>query len=277
MRQSGNNIITIVNNLLVSYTVAGPDESPVIIFVHGFPLDKTMWDKQMDALKANYQVIAYDIRGHGNSETGKNKFSIDLFVSDLIAFMDVLNIQKASLCGLSMGGYIVLNAVENYPERFESIVLSDTSCMDDSPETREKRMKSIESIQENGVENYAGESVKKLFLADSFATKVTEIAAVKQMILKTTIRSLSKTLFALSRRSETCSKLPEIKLPALIMVGAEDEITPPEASKFMHENIKGSVLHIVKHAGHLSNLENPDDFNKQLKLFFDGVYNMKPL
>ena len=85
MRYFGNNIKTLVNNLVVSYTDEGPDEAPAIIFIHGFPLNKSMWDKQMEALKDNYRVIAYDIRGHGDSDAGNEEFSIDLFVSDLLS------------------------------------------------------------------------------------------------------------------------------------------------------------------------------------------------
>ena len=104
MRYFGNNIKTLVNKLVVSYTDNGPDEAPVIIFIHGFPLNKTMWDNQVDALKENYRVISYDIRGHGDSEQGNEDFFINLFVKDLLHLMDALKIEKASICGLSMGG-----------------------------------------------------------------------------------------------------------------------------------------------------------------------------
>ena len=102
-------------------------------------------------MKENYRVIAYDVRGHGNSDAGIGDFSIDLFANDLLSFMDELKIDKAMLCGLSMGGYIALNAVENYPDRFDALILSDTTCTADTPEVKEKRMKTIESIKKNGV------------------------------------------------------------------------------------------------------------------------------
>jgi 3-oxoadipate enol-lactonase len=90
---------------------------------------------------------------------------------------------------------------------------------------------------------------------------------VKEMIMKTPEQSLFKTLHALAERSETCSKLHQIKLPVLIMVGKEDEITPPAVAIPMHEKIEGSTIHIIEHAGHLSNLENPEQFYEQLKKF----------
>jgi pimeloyl-ACP methyl ester carboxylesterase len=186
--------------------------------------------------------------------------------------MDALKIDKAILCGLSMGGYIALNAIEKYNERFDALILSDTQCIADTPEAKEKRIKAIESIRKTGVEKYAEESIKNLFAPESFTTRVKEIEDVREMIVKTSEQSLCSTLLALSVRKETCHMLSEIKVPVLIMVGNEDKITPPAAARFMHEKIKGSLLKIIDHAGHLTNLENPDEFNVQLKKFVESVY-----
>lgn len=273
MRYFGKDIKIFINNLVVSYTDEGSDDAPVIIFIHGFPLNKSMWNKQMEALKDNYRVIAYDLRGHGDSDAGNEEFSIELFVSDLLSLMNVLKIDKASLCGLSLGGYIVLNAIENYPERFDALVLSDTHCIADPPDIKEKRMKTIESIKEYGAEKYVKDSIKSLFASESFTSKIPEIEAVREMILNTTEQSLYKTILALYVREETCNMLNKIKVPVLVLVGEEDKITLPEAARFMHESIQDSTLHIIKHVGHLSNLENSDEFNDQLTKFFAKVYD----
>ena len=272
MRYFGSNIKQMVNNLVVGYTDNGPEDAPAIIFIHGFPLNKTMWDNQVEALKEDYRVISYDIRGHGDSEQGNEDFSIKLFVADLLHLMDALKIEKASLCGLSMGGYIALNAIENHPERFEALVLSDTNCIADPPEVKHKRLDTIESIKAFGVEKYVDDSILHLFAPESFTTHKDAIQDVKEMILDTSEESLSKTLLALSLRKATCNKLPEITMPVLFLVGEEDKITPPEASELMHEKIKNSTLHIISHAGHLSNMENSDEFNKHLKTFFATIY-----
>ena len=271
MRQIGNNIKITVNNVKVSYSDAGPEGAPVIIFIHGFPFNKSMWNSQMETLKTEFRVIAYDVRGHGNTDLGDDDFSIELFGHDLILLMDTLKIEKAILCGLSMGGYIALNAIENYPERFTALVLSDTNCTADTPESKEKRMKTIESIRDSSLEKYADESLKKLFAPTSFTTNSKEVEKAREMITTSSKQSLYNTLHALANRKETCSKLPEINVPVLILVGKEDVITPPEAAHSMHEKIKGSFLHIIHHAGHLSNMENPLKFNDQLKTFLTIV------
>jgi 3-oxoadipate enol-lactonase len=256
-----------INNYTVSYTDQGDKNAPTILFIHGFPFNKNMWAGQVDALKENFRVVAYDVRGHGGSDIGHVDFSIDLFVTDLINLMDALQIEKAILCGLSMGGYIALHALEQYPGRFEALILCDTQCMADTPEGKEKRMKAIESIKANGVALYAKASIINLFAEESFQTKQKEIAAIQKTIEQTSPETLCQTLMALAQRRETCTRLTEIKIPVLILVGREDKITPIAAAKLMDEKIKHSTLIIVEHAGHLTNLENPSDFNYQLKQF----------
>ena len=275
MRQTGNNINITANKISVSYNDEGLNEAPVIIFIHGFPLNKSMWNKQMEALKDNYRVIAYDIRGHGKTDVGTLDFSIDLFVKDLLGFMDALKIEKTIICGLSMGGYIALNAIQNHPERFTALILCDTNCTADTPEAKEKRMNTIQSIKENGVEKLANDLLPNLFAPESFKTSSEEIVAVKEMIVNTSKESLYKSLNALANRKETCSKLAEIKVPVLILVGVEDKITPPEAAIAMQEKIKNPSLHIISNAGHLSNLENQEEFNSALKKFVDTIYQQK--
>jgi 3-oxoadipate enol-lactonase len=274
IRSIGKNIKITVNNIAVSYTDEGLENAPVIIFIHGFPFNKEMWNKQLDALSESFRVIAYDVRGHGNSYSGTDDFSIELFVNDLLLLMDALEIEKATLCGLSMGGYIALKAMENFPHRFDSLVLCDTSCTADSPEAKEKRMKAIEIILEKGVAKFADDSIKNFFATESFITKKDVIAEVREIMVNTTEKSVIKTLLALSRRPETCSTLCKIEVPVLILVGEEDKITPPEAAQFMQYEIHGSVMSVIENAGHLSNLENPDQFNEQLIKFLEKIkYN----
>jgi 3-oxoadipate enol-lactonase len=271
MEYPGISISMFVNKHTISYSDEGPENAPVIVFIHGFPFNKSMWRKQAEALKERTRVITYDVRGHGDSDSGTLDFSIELFVQDLILLLDKLKIDKAILCGLSMGGYIALNAIENYPERFSALVVCDSNCIADTPEAKENRLKAIESIRETGVKKYANESIKKLLAAETFTTKPAVVAGIRTMMVNTAWQTLVNTLQALSNRKETCRKLPEIRIPVLIIVGKEDIVTPPEAAQFIHEKIKGSMLSILPHAGHLSNLENPDKFNDVLKKFIASV------
>lgn len=131
-----------LNGLNIAYQDSGNESTP-IIFLHGFPFDKSAWDPQLEAIGSNYRMINYDLRGFGNSEADAEAFSMDLFADDLVHFMDALDISSAIVCGLSMGGYIILNAIDRYPERFKALILCDTQCIADTPEGAEKDLKQL--------------------------------------------------------------------------------------------------------------------------------------
>lgn len=264
-----------VNRIKISYVEEGSPEALPVIFIHGFPFSKAMWSGQLDALKNSYRAIAYDVRGHGNSEAGADDFSIDLFADDLLAFLDGLKVQRAVVCGLSMGGYILLNAIQKQPERFAGLILTDTQCGADTPEGVEKRVKTIAFIQKNGLEIYAEESLKNLFAPASFQSRKEEVRFIHQQILSTPSEVVCRTLKALANRKESCSALPAIKVPVCVMVGREDKITPPQVAQKMSEKILGSWIAVIESAGHLPNLENADEFNKTLSNFVEKYYTIE--
>jgi 3-oxoadipate enol-lactonase len=222
-------------------------------------------------LKNSFRVITYDVRGHGKTHPGEKEFSIDLFTEDLIGLLDKLQIQKCAVGGLSMGGYIALNALEKYPQRFTSAILAATQCFADTKGTKDNRMKAIESIREKGLEEYADESLKRLFAPKSITARKEEVRAVREMITNTPKQTVIDTLQALAHRKETCLQLPKIKIPVLITVGKEDAITPPEASEFMHHELTNSELIVIEHSGHLAHLENTHEFNSHLKKFTEKL------
>lgn len=255
-----------VNNFLLSYDDVGEGSTPIIC-LHGFPFDKTMWMEQLDFLKSKYRIIACDIRGFGKSTDEEAHLSIDLFSEDLIAFMDELNIDKAIICGLSMGGFIALNALSRFPDRFEALVLCDTQCIADTPEVKEKRYKIIDDINNNGVTEFNEGFIKSVFHKDSIRNKKDLVEKLHGVVFANSDNIIKKGLVALAERSETCSTLNEITIPTLIICGREDEVTPLSQSESMHSTIKGSILHVIENAGHVSNLEQPQEFNEQLLNF----------
>lgn len=263
---ANSDLIEEVNSMSLSYNYAGEGDVPVL-FLHGFPFDKSMWKGQIDSLKESFCTIALDIRGFGKSTDEETHLGINLFTDDLIAFMDRRNIEKAIVCGLSMGGYIALNAVKRFPERFKALILADTQCINDSAEAKEKRMKTVEEIKQNGTDEFNENFIKSVFHPDSFQNKPEIVESLREVVLANSTRSITAGLVALAERSETCSSLSTIAIPTLIICGAQDKLTPLAQSQFMHENIKGSVLKVIECAGHVSNLEQPEEFNKHLHNF----------
>lgn len=266
----GLNLTIPVNNFELSYDDLGEGNIP-IIFLHGFPFDKSMWQGQLDFLKLAYRVIACDIRGFGKSIDEKSPLSIDLFADDLIAFMNQLNIEKTIVCGLSMGGFITLNAHQRFPDRFEALILADTQCIADTPEAKEKRYEAISEIEVNGVANFNEGFIKKVFHEDSFTNKKELVEELRSVVFSNSEHIIQQGLVALAERSETCSALDKISIPTLIICGREDIVTPLTESEAMKESIPGAKLQIIEKAGHVSNLEQPDEFNKHLFNFLTAL------
>ncbi|MES2381921.1 MAG: alpha/beta hydrolase [Bacteroidota bacterium] len=259
----GYNLTIPVNNVQLSYNDIGEGSIPVI-FMHGYPFDKTMWQLQLDFLKSGYRLISFDIRGFGKSTDEESHLSIDLFAEDLIALMDKLNIDKAIVCGLSMGGFIALNAQKRFPDRFAALILCDTQCIADTAEVKEKRNKIINEIAVDGVAPFNEGFIKSVFHKDSLSNKKELVELLRSVVFANSPHIITMGQTALAERSETCSTLNEITIPTLIICGREDIVTPLAQSEMMHNAIKGSILHVIDNAGHVSNLEQPDEFNKHL-------------
>lgn len=266
----GYNLTTIVNNFNLAYDDVGEGRIPVIL-LHGFPFDKTMWHVQLDYLKSSFRLIACDIRGFGKSVDEESSLSMDLFADDLVKFMDNLSIDKAVICGLSMGGFIALNAMKRFPERFEALILCDTQCIADTAEVKEKRFLAIEEIKANGATGFNEGFIKKVFHKESLKTKKALVSQLKSIVFANSPHIICQGLTALAGRAETCSVLDKVSIPTLIICGREDEVTPLAQSEFMQENIKGSILKVIDHAGHVSNLEHPETFNKCLRDFLNSL------
>lgn len=262
----GTNLIARIDNFDLSYDDFG-EGAISIIFLHGYPFSKAMWQGQLEFLKSKYRVIACDVRGFGRSKDEESTLSIDLFADDLIAFMDKLTIDKAIICGLSMGGFIALDALKKFPNRFEALILCDTQCIADTDEVKAKRYKIIDEITFAGVTEFNEEFVKSVFHKDSLTTKPDVFERLRNVVFSNSQRIITMGLTALAGRAETCSMLGSISIPTLIICGREDQVTPLEQSENMHETIKGSVLKVIDNAGHVSNLEQPDEFNKHLSDF----------
>jgi 3-oxoadipate enol-lactonase len=239
-----------------------------VVLVHGFPFSSGMWKGQMRTLQEkNLRVIAYDLRGHGQSGAGDGQYTTELFVDDLIALLDHLRITKAILCGFSMGGYIALRAIERNPDRFNALVLCDTMSTADSNEAKIRRANSIKLVKKEGVERFAEGFLKAVFAPQTFDAKLDVINETRRTILSNSPLGICGALLAMAGRTDTTEALSEISVPTLILVGEHDAVTPPSAAKIMHDRIQNSNLHIIYNAAHMSNLENPVVFNGHVTKF----------
>lgn len=261
---------TMINGIKLHYIDTGNSEALPIVLIHGMTFDHRSWNPQIELLMQNYRVIAYDIRGHGKTDIADGQYTYKMFVDDLIALLDYLEIDKAVLCGLSMGGIIAMRTFEKYPDRIKAIILCDTRSDADSNETKYWRENSIESIKKDGLRPFADEFIE-LCAPQEFVKFPEELKTIRKTILSSSPLGICGALLAQAARPDLQYLLPKIDVPTLIMIGENDYLTPLNLSKFIHESIPGSELKIISEACHISNLENRDEFNKYLLNFLEKI------
>lgn len=251
----------------IAFEDSGPRGGAPVVFIHGFPFDRTTWDPQVREISRNHRAIAYDVRGHGESLVGDGQYSIELFVDDLVMLLDHLKVGRAVLCGLSMGGYIALRAAERQPERLSGLVLCDTKSGPDTDEAKIKRAVTIAAVKKDGVEKFAGEFIKAVLTENTLKTKSALAGALLNSIRANSPLGISGALLAMAARTDTTAALAKITVPALILVGEQDKITPPSAAEAMLKALPKAAMHVIPQAAHMSNLENPAVFNEKLMAF----------
>lgn len=255
------------NTDTIAYYDTETNATNTLFFIHGFPFNKNMWLPQIEYFKTKFRCIAIDVKGHGESISEVENFTIDKFADDIMSLLQHLKIENVILVGLSMGGYISLNFLMRFPKFVKGLVISSTNCLSDAQEAQDKRMKTIVSLPKIGMAAYAKESVKNLFSAASLKNKSKQVTDIQKMIENTDMITVIKTLKALASRMETCSKLGKIAVPTLVLVGEKDTITPYSQAEMLWENIKNSELFMVESAGHIANLENTTAFNQIVEDF----------
>src|SRR4030066_1596751 len=159
------------------FTVGNPNNKPVV-FVHGFPYDHTMWDKQIDELKSNYFCVTYDIRGLGESPIRDGQYTMESFVDDLETIINELKLDKSVLCGLSMGGYISLRALERMQEIFSAAILCDTRSEADNNEGKLNSAAGIKRINKEGLAPFAKEFITNCFGNDFKQNKKNDLEKI---------------------------------------------------------------------------------------------------
>lgn len=249
----------------------GPRDGLPVVFVHGFPFSHRMWTPQLEALSGEFRCVAYDIRGLGTSEVGDGQYTMELFVDDLFGVMDALGIQRAVVCGLSMGGYIALRGIEREPDRYLALVLADTRSEADTDEGRIKRAEAIRTVKERGLHAYAYDFLELVFAPETFERDPEAVGRIRRIIESSEPEGVCGAQLAMASRTDTTDSLREIQVPTLVLVGEVDRLTPPEAAEEMARRIPIAEMRTIPGAAHMSNLENPRAFNEALLGFLRSV------
>jgi pimeloyl-ACP methyl ester carboxylesterase len=238
-----------------------------VVLLHAFPFSADMWRPQLERVPEGWRFIAPDLAGFGPDAvawSGATPPTVADMAADVQRFLDALEIDEAVIGGLSMGGYVTFALFRAAPQRFTGMILADTRPQADTPEGRDGRKTMIERARSGGPAAVADAMLPKLLGPTTRARRPALPPLVRQMIERERVDGIVGALEAMLARPDSTSDLARIACPALVIVGDEDEITPPADADMMHNQIARSRLVMLPEAGHLSNLEAPDGFTLAL-------------
>lgn len=256
---------TQANGITLAYSDQGTGLP--IVFLHAFPLNRTMWAVQEQALSSQFQIITIDLRGHGESDAPLWRYTLDQSADDVRALLDHLEIQRALFVGLSMGGYILFAFYRKYADRAKGLILADTKAQADTEEGKIGRFQLAQIAHRQGPSAIADVMTPKLLSPATIRTNPNLVQHVRAMIEGNQISGIAGDLMAMADRSDSFSLLSQITCPTQIIVGELDQATPPSDARLMAEHIPQAHLAIIPNAAHLSNLEQPEAFNQIVSAF----------
>jgi 3-oxoadipate enol-lactonase len=253
-----------------SFATAVCGDGPALLLVHGFPLDRSLWEHQVATL-SGWRRIAPDLRGFGATVAPDEGHSIATYTDDLIGLLNRLGISRAVVAGLSMGGYIAFDMVRRFPERVAGLLLCDTRADADGPEARRSRDALITLAQSHGAGAVAERLLPRVLGRTTHATRPHEVELASGMMCRAPVAGVVSALCAMKERRDSTPLLPSIAVPTLVVVGEEDEMTPPAIGRAMADAIPSAAMTIIPGAGHLSPLEVPSAVSRVLGEFLGGM------
>ncbi len=254
-----------VNGIEMHYEIHGKEGAPWLTLSHSLACSVRMWDEQIATFKDRYRVLAFDTRGHGASTAPSGAYTLELLADDLRALLKHAGIERTHFVGLSMGGMIGQTFALKYPGVLTSLVLADTTSRypaEAAPLWAER----IKTAEERGMQPLVQPTLERWFTEGFRKARPEVVARVGQLILDTPVAGYAGCSHAIPKINLT-SRLKEIKCPILVVVGEQDPGTPVAMAREIHDNAPGSKLVIIPNAAHLSNLEQPQAFDRALAEF----------
>jgi pimeloyl-ACP methyl ester carboxylesterase len=252
----------------IGYDDLGPSDGIPVLLVHGHPFNRSMWAPQATALtEAGYRVVAADLRGYGDSDVVPGKTLLSDFAEDLAGVLDHLGVRRAVVAGVSMGGQIAMDFHLRHTDRVAGLVLADTSPIAETDEGKAFRNALADRLLAEGMAGYAAEVIDKM-IAPRHVTGLPEVAEhVLGMMHGTDPAGAAAALRGRAERPDYRDTLRTVRVPTLLLVGADDTYTPVAQAELMQALVPGAALAVIDDAAHLPNLEQPQRFNDVLLRF----------
>ena len=257
----------LINNINIGYGDHGIGQP--ILFLHAFPLNRSMWSGELVGLlvEERYRLVAMDWRGFGESDITADISTMEQLADDVAGLMDVLGMQDAILCGLSMGGYVAFAFLRKYPQRLKGLILADTRPGADTAEGRANRENVASVALSQGTGAIADMQLPKLISEYTRQHHPEVEARIRQMINAATPQGIAAASRGMAQRADSTGLLATIACPTLVLAGEQDGLTPPGVAQEYASNIPNAQFLVIPNAGHLSNLEQPEAFLQALSGF----------
>lgn len=243
-----------------------------VLFIHGFPFHSGLWAAQLEAVPAGWLALAPDLRGFGRSQPGhQTRYTMDVFARDLIGLLDHLAIQRIAVCGLSMGGYIAFELLRQAPGRVAALVLSDTRARADDDAGRAARHRAAAGARSGELPALLASLLERLLSPVSRESRPRTVERLREIMQATSPESFARAATGMAERPDSSELLPQIRVPTLVVVGADDTVTPPTEARSMVDAIPGAGLEVIAEAGHVPCLERPATFNRAVYGFLQDA------
>ena len=256
-----------VHGILHHYVIEGSKDKPILVFANSLGSDLRIWDGVVAHLAGEFRIIRYDKRGHGLSDVPAPPYSLNDFVLDLVGLFDALEIKRATVVGLSVGGVIAQGLAISYPDRVRALVLCDTGMRIGSFASWEER---IATVKESGLSKLVGPSMERWFTAAFRENRSVEMQGYANMLLRIPQAGYLGACYAL-RDADLVQAASKINKPTLVLCGDQDIATPPDLGRELARAIPGANFSLINDAGHLTCIEQPEAMAHQMMEFFRQV------
>ncbi len=253
----------------IAYWVLGT--GPPLVLLHPFPVHHEFWLPAAQALTSRYQLILPDLRGHGESSAGEGPATMEKQAADVARILDHAELGRVPLAGVSIGGYVLFEFWRRYRGRVAAVVLCNTKAPPDSPEAKAGRWQAAADVLKRGTEPFFESMVPKLMGQTTRQSRPDLVDGAMRMMRKMSAGNVAQVQRGMAERPDSVPDLKTINVPTLIVTGDEDIVTGPAEAELMRQNIAGSELKIIPHAGHYSPWEQPAEVGKLLRRFFDDM------
>lgn len=258
--------VTTEDGVQLHVRLDGPADAPVLLLCNSLGTDLTLWDPQLASWTTRFHVLRFDTRGHGGSDVPTPPYTLDALGSDALAVLDAHDVSRAHVCGLSLGGLVALWLAVEHPERVGRLVLADTAARVGTEEGWTAR---ADAVRRGGTGSVRDVVMERFFSARFREEHPATVAATGEILSTTSDQGYIGACQALAT-ADLRDRLSDVRAKTLVLVGSEDEATPPPDARALHGAIAGSVLRTIPGAGHLANLERPEVFAELVSEFLAG-------